>query len=73
VSNLREALSGTALKRNFSSFLGLNLVLPSVMPAQAGIQCFGTILDSRFRGNDNLASCEHLCNVWVNIMEINET
>ena len=36
VSNLRETLSQTNLERDFPSFLGLNRVLPSVMPAQAG-------------------------------------
>jgi hypothetical protein len=65
VSNLRETLSQTDLERNFPSFLGLNRVLHSVMPAQAGIQCFGTLLDSRFRGNDKPAPCEYLGNVKV--------
>ena len=43
--------------------LRLNRKFPSVMPAQAGIQCFEALLDSRFRGNDKPASYGYLCNV----------
>ena len=39
----------------------------SVMPAQAGIQCLRTLLDSRFCGKDEPAPCEYLGSVRVNI------
>jgi hypothetical protein len=53
----------------FPCVLGPKQGLISVMPAQAGIQGFRIILDSRFRGNDKPGPCEYLCNVQVNRAE----
>ena len=45
VSNLRAILPRRDLERNLPDFTGLNRVLPSVMPAQAGIRAPGSRRD----------------------------
>ena len=63
MSNLRAILPRRDLEGNLPDLSGLNGVLPSVMPAQAGIQWVGRLLDFRFSGNDKPAPGEYLCNV----------
>jgi len=63
IEKFRKTLCLRGLGMYFPCVLGPNQELNSVMPAQAGIQGFQIILDSRFRGNDPPNPCENLYNV----------